>query len=627
MIQDPVKKQLMQGLIATLKNTDEQFAKITDLLAPTALDSQCKLTIEKIAKALETSAASVVNMAKTSGINSPVISELSDAYKRMMDALGNLLGVTELPDLKGAKESEDFTDSAQAIIQSAATLMTASGNPELIKQHTGEVKNAVTRLGQAGKIIISQITDPLQKERLANYLKTVVEGTKNLLEVVPSAINNPNDIGLQKKVTDAAQEIADITQQLIGDTGKQIAISALYNSAKLAAASTTKLCTSAKLADGKIDDIDGKTQLQESSKAAKEAIQKLVSVLKKTSLQDPKRFQRRTAYNKKMNDISSPLSSNEEIISAAEQFAPVAFKLVSASKSVSGKVNDEERKQDLIYSSSNAAKAIQKMLANRKAVKIVKGQLQTAEAFEEFKAAQADLDGAIIACDTGILQPTKEKDAALNELVLSIQELGNSVKQLAATAKTSPEDLGTAMKKCAASVNRTVAAATALAASINDKLLQKAILNNLKTVVKELKHLMQISKAVAANPEDVNINNSLMKSGKAVAEALVSLTEASKGVVPKKIEDFQEKSSSDIEDLAERELKNAATAIEKCVAKLNAATEAARKRAQEKVYLKFFFLIKINFFFCIYRILTLMNKILQKLFWKQHKQLQNQLVL
>lgn len=113
------------------------------------------------------------------------------------------------------------------------------------------------------------------------------------------------------------------------------------------------------------------------------------------------------------------------------------------------------------------------MLSNRKALKAVKGQMETAEALEEFKAAQADLESALISADTGILQPTKPKDVAIQELAAAIAELSTATKAVAAAAKSSPEDLGEAMKKCSAATTKAVAATTALAANIDDKVLQK----------------------------------------------------------------------------------------------------------------------------------------------------------
>lgn len=83
------------------------------------------------------------------------------------------------------------------------------------------------------------------------------------------------------------------------------------------------------------------------------------------------------------------------------------------------------------------------MLANRKALKAVKGQLESVEAFEQFKAALVDLEAAMISADTGILKPTKGKDESLVELAQATQELGKATKNLISTAKNNPEELGT----------------------------------------------------------------------------------------------------------------------------------------------------------------------------------------
>lgn len=138
------------------------------------------------------------------------------------------------------------------------------------------------------------------------------------------------------------------------------------------------------------------------------------------------------------------------------------------------------------------------------------------------------------------------------------------------------------MKELAETAQRAVAAASALAATIEDKNLQKGLLNALHGVLNELKNLMQVSKAAAANPDDPALGNLLLGAGKEVVNSLVKLTEASKGIVPKRIQDHQQKSSQDIEDLAEKELAGAAAAIENCVQKLLRATQEARERMQAK---------------------------------------------
>jgi len=580
---DPAKRQQLQTALSTLQATDENFAKICEILAPVAQDPLCKGTVGRAGKGVEQTAAYVMQTAKSLGADPKSLQEMGDAQKRLADALNNVLGAAEIPDMRGAKESDDFTDAAQAILQSTAALMAAEGNPEIIRNQTNALKATVARLGNAGKGIIAGSSDPAQRERLANYLKAVVEGTKKLVEAATAASTSPSDKNAQRKLRDAAQEVAEATQQLIGDTGRAVAVSALYNSAKLAAAATTKLCTSSRMANAKINDPSNKAALQESSRSAAEAVQKLIGTLKNASTASNNPQRRTTSFVRSRAPTTTSAADQAEIMQSAENFAPIAFKLVSTAKGASASLNDPERKQDPVFSSNNAAKAIHKMLSNRKALKAVKGQMETAEALEQFKAAQADLESALISCDTGILKGNpKLKDEAIAQLSQAIQELAQTSKQVATASKTAPEELGTVMKQAAIAAQKAVASATALASSLDDKLQQKAILNSMKAAINDMKNLMQVAKAVSASPEDPNLNNLLMDATKAVAEALKRLTEASKGVIPKKVEEFQEKASADMESLAEQELKGAANVIEKCVAKLNAAAEAARLRATEK---------------------------------------------
>lgn len=156
----------------------------------------------------------------------------------------------------------------------------------------------------------------------------------------------------------------EATHQYIGESGRQVAVSALYNSAKLAAATTTSLCTSSKLANASLRDNEGRGQLAEASKTAAVAVQHLVATLRGVTHTAPEANRGSTFTKLTATDLLK-----DGIMQAAEKFAPVAYKLVTASKNVGLKVENPEAKQDLVYCSISAAKAIHKMLANRKAMK------------------------------------------------------------------------------------------------------------------------------------------------------------------------------------------------------------------------------------------------------------------
>jgi hypothetical protein len=63
---------------------------------------------------------------------------------------------------------------------------------------------------------------------------------------------------------------------------------------------------------------------------------------------------------------------------------------------------------------------------------------------------------------------------------------------------------------------------------------------------------------------------------------LAKLLQTANGVKPTQVDKFQTQSSQDIEDLAEKELKGAAEAIERCVARIQAAAVSARERMATK---------------------------------------------
>jgi len=139
-----------------------------------------------------------------------------------------------------------------------------------------------------------------------------------------------------------------------------------------------------------------------------------------------------------------------------------------------------------------------------------------------------------------------------------------------------------ALKELAAAAAQAVKSTQEVAGNLEDKALQRALMQQLKATMQSLSPLIQLSRAAATNNEDSNLQKLLMDAGKEVVQSLVKLTEASKGIVPKKVEDHINKSSQDIEDLAEKELRGAAAAIEGCVAKIQKAKEEARNRMQAK---------------------------------------------
>jgi len=91
---------------------------------------------------------------------------------------------------------------------------------------------------------------------------------------------------------------------------------------------------------------------------------------------------------------------------------------------------------------------------------------------------------------------------------------------------------------------------------------------------------MNVSKAVAASPEDPNLNKLLFGAGKSVGESLMKLTQASKVIVPKDT-NVGRSTSTEVEERAEAELNAVSEAIDKSLEDLAAAMRAATDRAEK----------------------------------------------
>jgi hypothetical protein len=83
---DPAKKQQLVAAIGSLDGSEQNFAKITDILAAVAQDPACKTTIEKAGRALDQTAGALIQSAQISGVDSNSLDSLNDSHKRLQVA-------------------------------------------------------------------------------------------------------------------------------------------------------------------------------------------------------------------------------------------------------------------------------------------------------------------------------------------------------------------------------------------------------------------------------------------------------------------------------------------------------------------------------------------------------------
>lgn len=558
-VNDPLKQSQVSSAKDTVKRSGENLANIANLLAPTAHDAVCKAQLSNNAKALTQNAQFLQATLKNCGINPNDQANLTEAMDQLNKALAGLLSASDLPELKGGRQASAFNTAAQSILEASTAIMGSLGKGDLIKSSADTIYEAQQKLDNAAQALALASGDEMLSARLIEYANRVKDAVRQLLAVAPASINNPNDEIAHRALRNAAQRVADATQALVNDAGQNVALSSLYGAAKIAAAHTTALVVSCQNAKGKMDKT-AEANLLASAKNTSDAISNLIAALKEaTANENP--------------------NSTEKVIQASEKFAPLAYKLVADTKATVPKVTDPSTKRDLAFNADNTAKSIHKLLLNRKTAKSKAGQAEINEAIEQFQAAEADLEAAMLALSQGLLKPTgATREQALRALNTAVKDVATATKGVATSAKDSPEEVGTHFKKLATGTQDIITAAKTLVGTIEDPALQKAILNCTKALNAEVANLMSSAQAVSQNPADENLNKLLSDSGKNVAASLSKLVSASKGVVPKDIETHLKKSGDDIEDLAEKELQGCANVINNAVKKLLAAQEEARAR-------------------------------------------------
>jgi hypothetical protein len=157
---DPQRKAMLQGARKQLLAAGDQMYEVSTVLAPVAQDAECRRLLDTSGHVLETSVAGMLATAKASITDPAALQRLQASQGRIAEALKRLLDVTELPVMPENKEATDFTESAQQILAATANLMASEGNGEMVKQQADLLRNAVGKLGVAGKGIITGMEGP-----------------------------------------------------------------------------------------------------------------------------------------------------------------------------------------------------------------------------------------------------------------------------------------------------------------------------------------------------------------------------------------------------------------------------------------------------------------------------------
>ena len=118
------------------------------------------------------------------------------------------------------------------------------------------------------------------RERMMAYNARITDAARKVAASAPSAMENSTDDRIHAQLRAACAKLLEEVNVIVQDSGKEIAVSALYTAAKYAAASTVGMVLSAKSARAKITDARTAEELDTSTEATIEAVNAFIAALK-----------------------------------------------------------------------------------------------------------------------------------------------------------------------------------------------------------------------------------------------------------------------------------------------------------------------------------------------------------
>jgi talin len=234
-----------------LSQAATQLAAVSLILAPTANDNKCKSEVLALKEELNNSVKALATELKSAGISDDDSNRLLEAIKGIQGSLIGLVSCVELPDISGGKDADVFSSASQDLLQSTTALMASANKPQAILSHIAVIEKSLESM----KPTISNLSDnPVAQKRMMQEFKTLQDVATKLQAVANEASASPNNVKAQAQLRTLCQQMVQAAEVLINDGGEKVAVAALYNTAKEAAAVSTGFFVAVNALAGSIGD-------------------------------------------------------------------------------------------------------------------------------------------------------------------------------------------------------------------------------------------------------------------------------------------------------------------------------------------------------------------------------------
>ncbi|GAM16912.1 hypothetical protein SAMD00019534_000870 [Acytostelium subglobosum LB1] len=487
------------------------------------------------------------------------------------------------PDSKGKTYQEyrdDTTEIAKALALGISALVNAAKNkPDEIGQNSLKVGGIIPRLVESSRATASATNDAVAKQKLLDATNGIVDSTALIIADAKLASADNKNAALQGKINDNFKSVTTSIANLIsalkaGATGDRDVDAALEAINK---ATSDLDAASLFAAAGQIDvETDGQTPQQ-----VQQDIDRLAKELHEANQQLLK------------------ASTIEEVGVNAKHIAHVNSQLANAAKVCAALTADPNMQQNILNNSRNVSSNLQATVSATRAAQknptpannTMKTQSSkaldesidalaslansstTTKGIRELDSIAAEIRKQLGTYDTA--NATSNGNATAEDVVTSAKSLAESIAYLVSSTNNAPDELDSAAKGTNASVRSLLANAKGATRLTDDAVIQQNVTESAKEASNKILKLVQAAKSVRSDPTNNQAQNKLSEASAEVAEAINEVVTAA-GDLPggeraKKL--FQ--AGENLEEVAEKELKEAARVIEEATAAL---LKAKKKR-------------------------------------------------
>ncbi|XP_025831317.1 talin-2 isoform X1 [Agrilus planipennis] len=480
-----------------------QLVACAKVIAPTLHSSACQEQLTAAVKEVTRAVEKLVKTCSEACREDDLLNQLNAAAADVSASLNNLLKHIEGASKPKLVESMPEA-SVETIYMAADKLTAASGDAgEMIKQ-ARVLGQATARLIESIKGEAEKHSDSDVQKRLLAAAKTLADATARMVEAARQCASSPHDVKYQNNLRRMAEDLRDVTTIAASTPALR---SKLVNCVQLlsrqAVSSATQCISAAQLSYSHNSNPVTREALSSDTQEVAEKIPALVEAIK--------------AVSNESND-----TTQSEIMYIAEVFLHPSTRFVQTSQSVLSTISEELVSQQLSQTTQKFNSDLNEL---RNAIYRAKPACQGLSfdvATHQISCLLNDLEEYRHAVNTNSLRPLPEDtfEKSVHQLECSSKAINQNVAQILTAISQGEENFAAeALRETVHDLKLYVASIRGVAATIENSVIRKEIIESAKNVIQ---HSYNLVKEAKLNLQPQEISPELATLSKRVSDAITS---------------------------------------------------------------------------------------------------------